>query len=619
MSERDEAVAEETVIIRFQGDATSVEKAASDAERAVGGLDKAAKSAGGGFDVLGEIATGAMRRIGEAAINAVGSGLSMIGNVIGDSIKEAQEFQSVFAQTQAVVESTGMAAGFTAEEFAGLASDLSAASGMSLFSDDAILGATNVLATFKEIKGTTFEDATQAILDVSQAMGTDLQSATIQVGKALNDPIGGISALSRVGIQFTADQKAMIEGMVEAGDVAGAQAIIIEELNSQFGGSAAAAVNTYAGQMTVLSEQFNDVKQGIGEALLPILQELGRFAVTYVVPAVQQMADAFTTWLDSVDWVGLMSLFDSVFTGISDAITSVDWDGVFTSISDAIVWVMDTAEELQTTFDSVMAAVMMQVDIFWGIVGPIWTQFVGVLSDAYTQLAPLGEVAKTAFGDIATEGEKMAPIGEFLGNIVKAVLNVAGTLVQILVPIIKFVFPLIVDYIQQTIQNFISLYNTIQYVFSGDLQRDITSWWTSLINGIITTLTGFIARVRQLGADIANGIAQGIQSAAGAIKDAFARTIGDAIEFAKRILGIASPSKLFADAIGVPIGQGIAAGIVRSSGDVASAMGATVGSAVGATQQTIQNFYLTANYATAQSQSDIMSDVRAMQLLAGGV
>jgi phage-related protein len=596
MSERDEAVAEETVIIRFQGDATSVEKAASDAERAVGGLDKAAKSAGGGFDVLGEIATGAMRRIGEAAIGAIGSGLSMLGDVITDSIAEAQEFQSVFAQTQAVVESTGMAAGFTAEEFAGLASDLSAANGLSLFSDDAILGATNVLATFKEIKGTTFEDATQAILDVSQAMGTDLQSSAIQVGKALNDPIGGISALSRVGIQFTADQKAMIEGMVEAGDVAGAQAIIIDELNSQFGGSAAAAVNTYAGQMKVLEEQFNDVKQQLGDALLPIMQQFGEVAVTYLVPAAQSAADAVIAFIGSFGQIDAFALTDS-----------------------AIATVTSTMDTLRSAFDTALGAIMGQVNIFWGIVGPIWTQFVGVLSDAYTQLAPLGEVAKTAFGDIATEGEKMAPIGEFLGNIVKAVLNVAGILVQVLVPIIKFVFPLIVDYIQQTIQNFISLYNTIQYVFSGELQRDITSWWTSLINNIITTLTGFIARVRQLGADIANGIAQGIQSAAGAIKDAFARTIGDAIAFAKRILGIASPSKLFADAIGVPIGQGIAAGIVRASGDVASAMGASVGSAVGATQQTIQNFYLTANYATAQSQSDLMSDVRAMQLLAGGV
>ena len=612
-------MAEETVIIRFQGDATSVEKAASDAERAVGGLEKTAKSAGGGFDVLGEIATGAMRRIGEAAINAVGSGLQMVGEFFTDSIKEATEFQNVFAQTQAVIESTGMAAGFTAEEMAGLASDLSAASGMSLFSDDAILGATNVLATFKEIKGVKFEEATSAILDMSQAMGMDLQSATVQVGKALNDPIGGISALSRVGVQFTDDQKAMIEEMVNLGDVAGAQEIILGELNSQFGGSAAAAVNTYAGQMKVLEEQFNDVKQGVGEALLPILQELGRFAVAYIVPAVQDMATAFKDWIDSVDWVGLQSLFESVFTGISDAITTVDWDSIFTSITDAIDIVMTTAQELQTVFDEVMVAVTDQFNIFWGIVGPIWDEFVVALEDAYTQLAPLGDVVSEAFGDISTEGEKLAPIGEFLGNIVSAVIKVAEILLQILVPIIKFVFPLIVDYITDTIDNFMKLYDTINYVFSGELKSDIEKWWTDTITSIVESITKVIDKAKQMGKDIMNGVIDGVESMAQKLKDSFGAIVNGAVKWLKDLLGIASPSKLFADAIGAPIGQGIAAGIARTSGDVASAMGATVGSAVGATQQTIQNFYLTANYATAQSQSDIMSDVRAMQLLAGGV
>ena len=619
MSESDGAVAEETVIIRFQGDASSVIQASDDAQGAVGNLDKAAKKAGGGFDILGEIATGALRRIGEAAINAVGSGLSMLGDFVGDSIKEAQEFQSVFAQTQAVIESTGMAAGFTADEMAGLASDLSAASGMSLFSDDAILGATNVLATFKEIKGTTFEDATQAILDVSQAMGTDLQSATIQVGKALNDPIGGISALSRVGIQFTDDQKAMIEGMVEAGDVAGAQAVILGELNSQFGGSAAAAVNTYAGQMKVLEEQFNDVKQGIGEALLPILQELGRFAVQYVVPAVQEMATAFTTWLDSVDWVGLMSLFDSVFTSISDAITSVDWNGVFTSISDSIVYIMDVAEDLQAGFDSALVAITDQVDIFWGIVGPIWNQFVGVLEDAATQLAPLGDIASQAFGDIASEGEKMAPIGEYVGNIVKAVLNVAGILVQVLVPIVKFVFPLVVDLVTDVIDMFMSLYNTINYVFSGKLQSDIENWWTDTITSITESITSVIDKAKQMGKDIMKGVIDGVESMAQKLKDTFGAIVNGAVQWLKDLLGIASPSRLMAETIGRPMGQGIAAGIAQSVGDVTAALGGTVGASAAATQQTIQNFYLTANYATAQSQSDIMTDLRAAQILAGGV
>lgn len=611
-------MAEETVIIRFQGDASSVEKAASDAERAVGGLEKTAKSAGGGFDILGEIATGAMRRIGEAAINAVGSGLRLVGDFFTDSIKEATEFQNVFAQTQAVIESTGMAAGFTAEEMANLASDLSAASGMSLFSDDAILSAQNVLATFKEIKGVKFEEATAAILDMSQAMGMDLKSATIQVGKALNDPIGGISALSRVGVQFTDDQKAVIESLVETGDVAGAQAIILGELNSQFGGSAAAAVNTYAGQMTVLSEQFNDVKQGVGEALLPILSELGRFAVAEIVPAVQEIATAFKAWIDSVDWVGLQSLFETVFTGIGDAVTSIDWDGIFTSISDAIVWVIDTAKDLKATFDTAMTAVTDQVNIFWGIVEPIWNQFVGVLEDAYNQLAPLGDIAKTAFGDISTQGEKMAPIGEVLGNIATAVLNVVGVIVANLVPIIKWAFPLIVDLVKSVVNNFMTLYNTINYVFSGQMSKDISQWWENLVNTISGQITIFIIKVRKLGADIIGGIIDGVNSMEQKLKDAFGAIVGGAVDWLKKLLGIASPSKLMASVIGNPIGQGIAAGILQASGDVASAMGASVGSAVGATQQTVQNFYLTANYATAQSQSDIMSDVRAMQLLAGG-
>ena len=612
-------MAEETVIIRFTGDASSVESAADQASKAVGGLESTAKTAGKGFDVLGEIATGAMRRIGEAAINAVGTGLSMIGNVIGDSIKEATEFQNVFAQTQAVVESTGMAAGFTAEEMAGLASDLSAASGMSLFSDDAILGATNVLATFKEIQGVQFENATSAILDMSQAMGMDLQSATVQVGKALNDPIGGISALSRVGVQFTEDQKAMIEEMVALGDVAGAQELILGELNSQFGGSAAAAVNTYVGQMKVLEEQFNDVKQGIGEALLPILQELGRFAVQYVVPAVEQMATAFTTWLNSVDWVGLMSLFETIFETISNAITSVDWDGIFASIGDAVGTVMETFQTLRTVFYQVLGAITTQIGIFWGIVGPVWTQLVAVFEEASRQLQPLGDILKETFGGIEEQSQAMAPIGEYLGNIVTAILNVVGVLVQVLVPIIKFVFPLMVEYIQNVITMYMNLYNAINYVFSGKLQNDIVAWWTSTVASITSVINELIAKARQIGTDIVNGIANGIRGAGNALRDAFALTIGDAISFAKRILGIASPSKLFADAIGQPIGQGIAAGIVASAPSIAGALGGTIGAATAATQQTVQNFYLTANYATAQSQSDIMTDVRTMQLLAGGV
>jgi len=602
------------VVVRFVGE-DDVTPVAKSIQGSVNELGSTADKAGSKFDALGKIAEGAFMRLGNIITDVALAGVQKVGQFFSDSIAEATDFQNVFAQTQAVIASTGAAAGKSAQDFVDLASSLSAASGLSLFSDDQILGAQNLLATFTQIGGPTFDNATQAILDVSQAMGQDLKSSTIQIGKALNDPIAGIGALSRVGVQFTSDQKAMIESMVEGGNVAGAQAVILEELNKQFGGSAAAAVNTYAGQMTVLSEQFNDVKQGVGEALLPILQELGRFAVQYVVPAVQEMATAFTEWVNSVDWGGLMNIFDSLFTTLSDSITSVDWDGIFATISTAIDTVLTTFYTLRDVFYEVLGAITTQIDIFWGIVEPVWNQLAAVFEEAYRQLEPLGAVFNEAFGDVSKQSEAMAPIGEILGNITTAILNVVGVIVQVLVPIIQVAFPIFINYIKDLVDTFMRLYNTINYVFSGKMQQDISKWWEDTVNGISTKISNVIASVKQVGTNIISGLIDGIESMRQKLYDSFSNLVTGAVAWLKKLLGIASPSKLMADAIGKPMAQGIAAGMLSSAGAVQTAAGLTVS---GAGAATVNNYYqLTATYNTMQSESSILQDMRALQLASG--
>ena len=217
-------MAEETVLIRFKSedDATKTTKAVND------GLDDVsanAGKAGKSFSGMGATMTGVLQGIGQGiagmALDLGKKALGAVTDFIGGAIEEASAWNSVMAQTEAVVKSTGGAAGLTAAEMANMAGAMSAASGQSLFSDDAILGAQNVLATFTNIKGENFGMATQSILDMSQALGVDLDSAAMQVGKALNDPVAGLAALSRSGVQFTADQEAMIKAMVEAGNVAG--------------------------------------------------------------------------------------------------------------------------------------------------------------------------------------------------------------------------------------------------------------------------------------------------------------------------------------------------------------------------------------------------------------
>lgn len=156
--------------------------------------------------------------------------------------KAAVEAADALGQVDAALASMGNASRKTSEELAGLAEGLMR---NSLYDDDDILrSVTANLLTFGNVAGAQFDRAQQAAVDLATRMKMDLQPATLLIGKALNDPVKGLTAMGRAGIQFTAAQKTMIKGMVEAGNVAGAQAIILSELEKQFGGAAKAAANT---------------------------------------------------------------------------------------------------------------------------------------------------------------------------------------------------------------------------------------------------------------------------------------------------------------------------------------------------------------------------------------
>lgn len=198
-------------------------------------------------------------------------------------IKEAQETAEAMGQVNAALASMGPTAGRTAEQLSKMADGLETSS---LFEADEILRkVTANLLTFGNISGQAFDRAQQAAVDLATRMGTDLQSATILVGKALNDPIKGMGALGKAGIQFTASQKETIKAMVAGGNAAGAQALILKELEKQFSGSAAAAQNT--DPWNKLSDAFNQMAEKVGTALLPLIPPL--------TDAIVSVANAFTS------------------------------------------------------------------------------------------------------------------------------------------------------------------------------------------------------------------------------------------------------------------------------------------------------------------------------------
>ncbi len=317
-------------------------------------------------------------------VGLIAGGLAAVGvgKFLAGTVTEAVEANKVLALTAAVVKSTGGAAGLTVAQMDSLATSLSNLSGVD---DEVILSSENVLATFTNVRNEVgkgndiFSRATGAALDMSAALGTDLQGTTLQLGKALNDPIKGITALSRAGVSFTAQQKEQIKTLVESGDTLGAQKIILGELSKEFDGAAAAAANPIEKLKVVLG----NAKETIGNALLPI---------------VSQIAPLLGTVVSS-----LAPILSGALGGLIGA--------------------------LQPVIEAVLP-----------IIGPVIETFVSLISGALKGLAPLFAPLARLFGALVP---LIGTLGKALAPIVGAVSTVAGAFVNALVPILKTLAPII--------------------------------------------------------------------------------------------------------------------------------------------------------------------------------
>lgn len=214
-----------------------------------------------------------------------------IGSFLKDSLGEAREAQKVGALTESIIKSTGGAAKVTAGQVGALAEAISNKTGID---DEAIQSGANLLLTFKNVRNEVgkgnkiFDRATQAATDLSAAGFGDMAGQSKMLGKALNDPIKGITALSRSGVTFSESQKEQIKSLVESGKTLKAQKIILGEVESQVGG-AAAATATYGEKASVA---FGNLKEQVGtELLIPAVDALSK-AFLRLVPSISKGVSA---------------------------------------------------------------------------------------------------------------------------------------------------------------------------------------------------------------------------------------------------------------------------------------------------------------------------------------
>jgi len=387
-------MATKTLNIDINGDSSGARRAfknvEGDADRFTGTLKSKFSSAGAllGGAVLGGLA-------------AAGIGMAVRG-----IFTEAAEAAKVGRLTDAVLKSTGEVAKVSAGQIGELSSALSLKSGID---DEVIQSGANVLLTFTKVRNELgagndiFNQGATVALDMAAALGEDLQPNIIRVGKALNDPVKGVAMLGKAGVQFSEDQKAMIQSLVDSGDLLGAQKIILGELQTQFGGAAEAA----ASPIDRLKVAFSNLQESVGLGLLP--------AVSQVVPQLQIALAAIGPALGTTVG-GLVAALSPIVSALAP---------VFVALGSGLATIFAALTPVLTTFAST--------------VGPILADLLSTLGGA---LAPV----LASFGNlVATLAPLLAPLARVLGVVAKAasalLVPVLDALAAVLKPIIDALLP----------------------------------------------------------------------------------------------------------------------------------------------------------------------------------
>lgn len=461
------------------------------------------------------------------ALGLATAGITGLGFALTDATKGAMDAQNIQADLNATLQSTGGISGMTADSVNELAGALSE---VTRFEDDVIVAGDNMLLTFTNIGKDVFPQATEAMLNMATKMGGQPVDMAIMLGKALNDPTNGLSALTRNGVVFTEQQKEQIKAMQEAGDMAGAQKIILAELEKEFGGLAVAAGQTAAGQMDIFMNKIGNIKDLVGAQIIPVLTQLTTVASEMLSrPEVQAGISAF------IDGIGKVAqtVIENIPVAIETLQNIVSWfqnnEGIIVGILAALgVAVGDWAVTTVIAIGSVLVelapiiAVMALVGLAAYALYEAWTNNFGGIQDkvkaVWEYLQPIFENIKDWLAtNIPIAIEKLKSFWE--KSLLPAIKNVWGWIDAHLIPLFKVLGELvgtyavwafgnlmkIIDALWPPIQNYLvwafgNLMKIIEIV--APYVSDYLSWsfsnLTKIIDGVTWAIQGVVDWLNKL-------------------------------------------------------------------------------------------------------------------------
>lgn len=533
--------------IRYVGDTSGVSKSVKQIDQMHSTLGSKLKSVGS-----------AMTSAGKTATLGLTLPLVAFGKVAIDEFGEAQRG---IAQTAAVLKSTGGAANVSEKQIASLADRIGK---LSAQDNDAVRQGENLLLTFTNIQNRVgkgndiFNQATMTLADLSAAMGSDMKSSAVQLGKALNDPTKGITALTRVGVTFTDQQKKQIEALQAAGDVAGAQKIILAELNKEFGGSAKAAGDA-ATPTQKLALTMKDLAESVGGLLAPMLQKVADVAARVadwfnnLSPSAQKLAVTIGLIAAAVGPVLLIlgKLASSVGAiaglfsegGILASATFFPWVAIAAAVAVLAVLIIKNWDKIKGFILPVLDAIKGAAMVVWEALKVAWTAITKAIGAAWSAIAPVAKLYVAAFvgafklvWTVAKEVWK-AVIGavRLAWSIVKpiaklyiAVWSLAFKVVAAIAKVVWKAIAAVVRNVWAVISGIAKLYVAVWKVAWTVVSAIATTAWNG-IKATVSTVWGWLKTVASAIRTVFTNAWNGVKSVAVNVWNAIASTIRGAI------------------------------------------------------------------------------------------
>ena len=373
------------------------------------------------LDRFGSKIGGVFRNLGKVA--AIGAGAAAAGAVaFGKAAFDAAEAASTSnARIQQVADSMGLFGDKSAEVTGRLIDLANEQARLTGVNQNTIKESQALLLTFGEVAetaddvGGAFDRATQLTLDMAAAGFGSATDNAKQLGKALNDPVKGISALARSGVTFTDQQKELIETLVDSGDMLAAQDLILSEIEKQVGGTAEATANA----SDRIKVGFSQVTEQVGTALLPMFEKLTGFVLDKFLPGIQSLVDVFEE--DGLSGV-LAKVGDAIRNAAGPAMEALwSWAQALGAwiIETGLPWLVEKLGELgQALIDWIGPRIRPMLEKLGELIGAAaqW-----VLDEGLPML--VNKLVKLGDALVAWIGPNIRPMLEKLGDLLVALLD----------------------------------------------------------------------------------------------------------------------------------------------------------------------------------------------------